>query len=117
ARASRPSETMSDSDGRDARPTSAPEVPFDEVARASRPGENMSDSDGRDARPTSAFLSDAHCFPHATSDPRDPKPQSPNPNPLPKWTVASDKLAAMHRMSIGTITSDTSMFVKYLSGK
>jgi ATP-dependent Lhr-like helicase len=34
-----------------------------------------------------------------------------------RWTVASDKLAAMHRMSIGTITNDPSMFVKYLSGK
>lgn len=47
----------------------------------------------------------------------DPTPDTQHPTPVPKWTVASDKLAALHRMTIGTITSDTSMFVKYLSGK
>ncbi|MGB0582533.1 MAG: DEAD/DEAH box helicase, partial [Limisphaerales bacterium] len=34
-----------------------------------------------------------------------------------QFTVESKPIAKFHRMSIGTITSDQSMFVKYLSGK
>jgi ATP-dependent Lhr-like helicase len=34
-----------------------------------------------------------------------------------KWVVATDKIARTHRMSIGTITAESSMTVKYTSGK
>ncbi|HEX4793883.1 MAG TPA: ligase-associated DNA damage response DEXH box helicase [Humisphaera sp.] len=34
-----------------------------------------------------------------------------------RWTVASDAIGRMHRMSIGTITSDGSVNVQYVSGK
>jgi ATP-dependent helicase Lhr and Lhr-like helicase len=34
-----------------------------------------------------------------------------------RWTVASDAIARMQRMGIGTITSDGSISVQYLSGK
>jgi ATP-dependent Lhr-like helicase len=34
-----------------------------------------------------------------------------------RWTVASDAIARMHRLGIGTITSDGSVSVQYMSGK
>lgn len=34
-----------------------------------------------------------------------------------RWTIFSDPIARMHRLGIGTITSDGSVNVKYLSGK
>jgi ATP-dependent Lhr-like helicase len=34
-----------------------------------------------------------------------------------RWIVASDAIARMHRMSIGTITSDGSVGVQYMNGK
>lgn len=34
-----------------------------------------------------------------------------------RWVVPDDRLARMHRMTIGTITGETSMSVKYRSGK
>lgn len=33
------------------------------------------------------------------------------------WTPASDRMARMHRMSIGTISAESSMSVRYLSGR
>ncbi len=38
-------------------------------------------------------------------------------NDLGRWTIVSDELARMHRMSIGTITSDGSVAVQFVSGK
>lgn len=34
-----------------------------------------------------------------------------------RWFIASDRMARAHRMSIGTIAGETSMSVKYMSGK
>ncbi|MBY0313300.1 MAG: ligase-associated DNA damage response DEXH box helicase [Phycisphaerales bacterium] len=34
-----------------------------------------------------------------------------------RWTVASDRIARTHRMTIGTITGENSLAVKYLSGR
>ena len=34
-----------------------------------------------------------------------------------RWMIADDRMARMHRMSIGTITAESSMSVKYMSGR
>ena len=34
-----------------------------------------------------------------------------------RWMIADDRTARMHRMSIGTITAESSMSVKYMSGR
>ncbi len=34
-----------------------------------------------------------------------------------RWVIADDRMARMHRMSIGTITAESSMSVKYMSGR
>ena len=42
---------------------------------------------------------------------------TPAPDDPRRWIVASERIARAHRMTIGTITAETSMTVKYSSGK
>ncbi len=49
-------------------------------------------------------------------DPQTIPAEQPDEGPR-RWTVASKKIAAMHRMNIGTITADAMMRVQFVSGR